>query len=146
MAEQRARDEACGQPIDDVLEHFASFGIRGRIADVADFARVSQVLLLRHEGPLSQLEQAIYSLYIRRMPTTVHIPDELLEKLDERAQAMKMTRNRYIVEALRKALRDESAWSPAFLESLDQLQTLEGVDELERVILGGRTRKRAPRL
>jgi predicted transcriptional regulator len=80
------------------------------------------------------------------MATTVHIPDELLEKLDERAQAMKMTRNRYIVEALRKALRDESAWSPVFLESLDRLEPIEGVDELEKAIVSSRTRKRAPRL
>ena len=80
------------------------------------------------------------------MATTVHIPDELLDKLDERAQAMKMTRNRYIVEALRKALRDESAWSPTFLESLERLEPIEGVDELERAIAGNRTRKRAPRL
>jgi predicted transcriptional regulator len=80
------------------------------------------------------------------MATTVHIPDELLDKLDERAHAMKMTRNRYIVEALRKALRDESAWSPTFLESLERLEPIEGVDELERAIASNRTRKRAPRL
>ena len=80
------------------------------------------------------------------MATTVHIPDELLDKLDERAQAMKMTRNRYIVEALRKALRDESAWSPMFLESLDHLQPVAGTRDLEKAIAARRSRKRAPKL
>jgi predicted transcriptional regulator len=80
------------------------------------------------------------------MPTTVHIPDELLAKVDERARAMKMARNRYIVEALRKALSEQSAWSPAFLEALERLEPIEGVDQLEEVIRSNRTRKRAPRL
>jgi predicted transcriptional regulator len=80
------------------------------------------------------------------MPTTVHIPDALLEKLDERARAMKMTRGRHIVEVLREALGDSSAWSPVSLESLDRLEPIEGVDELEKAIASSRTRKRAPRL
>jgi predicted transcriptional regulator len=78
--------------------------------------------------------------------TTVHIPDELLARVDERARAMKMARNRYIVEALRKALNEQSEWSPAFLEALDELEPIEGVDELEAAIVSKRTRKRAPRL
>jgi predicted transcriptional regulator len=88
----------------------------------------------------------MYSDYIRPMPTTVHIPDELLAKVDERARAMKMARNRYIVEALRKALSEQSAWSPAFLEALDHLEPIEGVDDLEAAIRANRTRKRPPRL
>jgi predicted transcriptional regulator len=78
--------------------------------------------------------------------TTVHIPDELLAKVDERAKAMKMARNRYIVEALRKALSEQSEWSPAFLEKLDELEPIDGMDELEAAILANRTRKPAPRL
>jgi hypothetical protein len=76
----------------------------------------------------------------------VHIPQELLDKLDERAQALKTTRSRYIAEALREALRDESAWSPSFLECLDRLEPIEGVDEIKRAIARNRTRKRARRL
>jgi len=80
------------------------------------------------------------------MATTVHIPDDLLAKVDERARAMKVARNRYIVEALRKALSEQSAWSPAFLEKLDGLKPISGVDELEDAIRSTRTRKAAPRL
>lgn len=80
------------------------------------------------------------------MATTVHIPDELLAQVDERARAMKVARNRYIVEALRKALREQTAWSPTFLEKLDGLKPIAGVDELEEAILTRRTRKAAPRL
>jgi predicted transcriptional regulator len=80
------------------------------------------------------------------MSTTVHIPGDLLAKVDERAKAMKIARNRYIVEALRKALNEQSAWSPAFLEKLDALEPIEGVDELEDAIRENRTRKPAPRL
>jgi metal-responsive CopG/Arc/MetJ family transcriptional regulator len=80
------------------------------------------------------------------MRVTVHIPSELLSQLDERAEAMKVTRNRYIVDALRKGLRDERGWSPTFLERLNRLAPIESVGELEGAIAAQRTRKRAPRL
>jgi predicted transcriptional regulator len=80
------------------------------------------------------------------VPTTVHIPDELLARVDERARVMKIARNRYIVEALRKALNEQTEWSPAFLEAIDKLEPIEGVDELEEAVVSSRTRKRAPRL
>jgi predicted transcriptional regulator len=80
------------------------------------------------------------------MPTTVHIPDALLEPVDERAKSLSMTRNRYIVEALRKVLADQTAWSPAFLAQIDRLQPIEGVDDLLSAIKAGRTRKPPPRL
>jgi predicted transcriptional regulator len=80
------------------------------------------------------------------MATTVHIPDDLLAKVDARARALKIARNRYIVEALRKALSEQSAWSPAFLEALDGLEPIAGVDELEEAIRSNRSRKAPPRL
>jgi predicted transcriptional regulator len=80
------------------------------------------------------------------VPTTIHLPDELLARVDARARAMKMPRNRYIVEALRKALNEQSEWSPAFLEALDELEPSEGVDELEEAVVSTRTRTRAPRV
>jgi hypothetical protein len=80
------------------------------------------------------------------MPTTVHIPDELLAKVDARARAMKVARNRYIVEALRKALSEQAEWSPAFLEKLDGLKPSPGVDALEKAIRSNRTRKAPPQL
>ncbi len=80
------------------------------------------------------------------MATTVHIPPDLLEKVDARARALKLTRNRYIVHALRDALSEQTSWSPAFLDALDALEPIEGVDELEDAIRSKRTRKPAPRL
>jgi predicted transcriptional regulator len=80
------------------------------------------------------------------MPTTVHIPDELLEEVDERAKALAMTRNRYIIEALRKVLADQTAWSPSFLAELDRLEPIEGVAELLSAVRERRTRKAPPQL
>lgn len=80
------------------------------------------------------------------MPTTVHIPEDLLEKVDERAKASSMTRNRYIVEALRKAISDQTTWSPEFLAQLGKLKPVQGVDDLMRAIKRGRSRKGPPRL
>lgn len=80
------------------------------------------------------------------MPTTIHLPDELLSRVDERAKTLKITRNRYIVEALRKVLADQTEWSPAFLEQLERLEPIEGVDDMARAIKQRRTRKAPPRL
>lgn len=80
------------------------------------------------------------------MPTTIHVPDELLSRVDERAKTLKMTRNRYIVEALRKALAEQSEWSPDFLDQLARLEPVAGVDELLRGVKQRRTRKGPPRL
>ena len=80
------------------------------------------------------------------MATTIHVPDELLSRVDERAKKLKITRNRYIVEALRKALAEQTAWSPDFLEQLDRLEPVAGVDELMRAVKQRRTRKAPPRL
>jgi predicted DNA-binding protein len=80
------------------------------------------------------------------VPTTIHLPDELLSRVDERAKTLKITRNRYIVEALRKALAQQSEWSPDFLDQLSQLKPIEGVDELLHAIKKRRTRKAPPRL
>jgi predicted DNA-binding protein len=80
------------------------------------------------------------------VPTTIHVPDELLSRVDERAKTLKITRNRYIVEALRKALADQTEWPPDFLEQLDRLEPVEGADELMRAVKQRRTRKAPPRL
>jgi Arc/MetJ-type ribon-helix-helix transcriptional regulator len=79
------------------------------------------------------------------MPTTVHLPDDLLRKVDERARALNIPRNRYIVEALRKVLADQTSWSPAFLDKLERLSPVEGVDELLEAVRTRRTRKAPPR-
>lgn len=42
------------------------------------------------------------------MPTTVHIPEALLESIDRRARALGVSRNRLIVRALEQAVRERS--------------------------------------
>lgn len=66
------------------------------------------------------------------MATSVHIPKALLEAVDRRARALKMSRNRLIVRALERELKQESDWSPGFFDQLSAIdsETAEAVDEL----------------
>jgi len=80
------------------------------------------------------------------MATTVHIPPPLLEKVDERASALRLSRNRFIISALEKAIAEQTEWSPAFLEALSKMDYLEGEDELMAVIRQSRRSKAPPKL
>ena len=66
------------------------------------------------------------------MPTSVHIPKPLLEAVDRKARALKMSRNRLIVLALERELKQDSDWSPGFFEQLSAVdsETVAAVDEL----------------
>jgi predicted transcriptional regulator len=50
--------------------------------------------------------------------TTVHIPDRLLERVDARARALGVSRNRLVVEALEEKLAPHAAWPPELVELL----------------------------
>lgn len=80
------------------------------------------------------------------MPTSIHIPKPLLDRVDRRARKLAISRNRFIIRALERDLAAETEWSPDFFERLGQtepeLQT--AVDEMLDGILTHRTRK-APR-
>lgn len=84
------------------------------------------------------------------MTTTVHLPDKLLQKLDQRAKELGLSRNRYVVRALEAAVREETAWSPRFLEMLaGATKDADGgrtVDEMMHAISSRRTRKAPPKL
>jgi hypothetical protein len=82
------------------------------------------------------------------MPTSVHLPKPLLEALDRRARALRISRNRLIVRALERALREGADWSPGFFERLEQSdpETRDAVDELLVSIRRRRTSKAPPRL
>jgi hypothetical protein len=56
------------------------------------------------------------------VPTSVHIPSDLLELADQRAEALGISRNRLIVRALEQELKSGSDWSPEFFS---QLRTVE---------------------
>src|SRR5213076_1967422 len=66
------------------------------------------------------------------MPTSVHIPDELLKEADKRAKSLGISRNRIIVRALKRELDDVSDWSAGFFERLRSIdeETVEAVDEM----------------
>ena len=51
-----------------------------------------------------------------RSTTSIRLPDDLLEALDERAAALGVTGSQLIIEAVEQALADRSAWSPGFLK------------------------------
>ncbi|HLE72183.1 MAG TPA: CopG family transcriptional regulator [Vicinamibacteria bacterium] len=84
------------------------------------------------------------------MSTTVHIPPELLERVDRRAQELGVSRNLYIRRAIERAVETEASWSPAFLKMLgDAASDVEGakaVDEMMTAIASRRTRKKPPKL
>lgn len=80
--------------------------------------------------------------------TSVHIPKTLLEAVDRRARALRISRNRLIVRALERELGGEGGWSAGFFESLaatDQA-TADAADEMLASIRAARSSKKAPRL
>ena len=81
------------------------------------------------------------------MPTSVHIPRPLLEAVDKRARALRLSRNRLIVNALEKELRAATEWSPGFFERLaadDEVSR--AVDDLLATVRAARRSKDPPRL
>ena len=82
------------------------------------------------------------------MPTSVHIPKPLLEAVDRKARALKMSRNRLIVRALERELKQESDWSPGFFEQLSAIdsETAAAVDELLASVRQARRSKPPRRL
>lgn len=84
------------------------------------------------------------------MSTTIHLPPELLQRIEMRAGELGISRNRFIRRALEKAIEEDTSWSPHFLKTLAQAaedtESHRAVDEMLRAIAARRSRKRAPRL
>lgn len=84
------------------------------------------------------------------MPTTVHLPEDLLRSVDRRARDLDMSRNRYIVRALERSLAADTEWGADFVEMLEaaraDTRSHELVDEMFRAIVANRTRKGPPAL
>ena len=80
------------------------------------------------------------------MATSVHIPKPLLDAVDRRAQALKISRNRLVVRALERELSERSEWSPGFFDELSAVDaaTAAAVDEMLGAVRAGR-RSKAPR-
>ena len=80
--------------------------------------------------------------------TSLHIPEDLLRRLDRRAKALSKSRNRVIIETLEHGLRDTDEWSPEFLEALDSLRPSKELRDAARAlsddVVAKRTSKKAP--
>jgi metal-responsive CopG/Arc/MetJ family transcriptional regulator len=74
------------------------------------------------------------------MPTSVHIPKPLLVAVDRRARALKISRNRLIVQALEREVKDGSTWSPDFFGRLESIET--GVEDAAEEMLKSIQRQR----
>ena len=84
------------------------------------------------------------------MTTTVHLPADLLASVDRQARELDMSRNRYVIRALERALETETRWSPAFVEELTAARTdmagQRALEEVRAAIAANRTRKGPPAL
>lgn len=82
------------------------------------------------------------------MPTTVHLPADLLKRVDRRASKLGVSRNRYICGALDSAVRLDTGWSPAFLQLLeraaDDVELQQAVSDMMQAITSRRASKHRP--
>ncbi len=77
------------------------------------------------------------------MPTSVHIPKALLQAVDQRARALKLSRNKLIVQALEREVTGGADWPPGFFEKLAKAdaELVDAVDEMSRAIHSNRRSK-----
>lgn len=82
------------------------------------------------------------------MPTSVHIPKQLLEAVDRRARALRISRNHLIVLALEREMKQTAAWSPGFFDRLSEVDepTAKAVDDLLSAVRTGRRSKEPQQL
>jgi hypothetical protein len=83
-----------------------------------------------------------------RNTTSVRLPDDLVRALDERAEALGVTRSQLILEAVERALEQRTVWSPRFLKTIGTPRPdLEAAaDEMMQAIRERRSRSDAPDL
>jgi predicted transcriptional regulator len=65
------------------------------------------------------------------VPTTIHIPDPLLERVDARAKTLGISRNRLILEALEEKVGARDVWAPELVEMLSKAVSSAAGEELE---------------
>jgi hypothetical protein len=85
-----------------------------------------------------------YKCEYTRVPTTVHIPEKLLNEVDKRAKTLRLSRNRFIVDALQKALAEEPPWSPGFLDALQSFTPLDGEYDIATLVRMNRRSRKSP--
>ena len=82
------------------------------------------------------------------MPTSVHIPKPLLIAVDRKARALKISRNRLIVQALEREVTEGSSWSPDFFDRLESPEAgvEDAAEEMLKAIQSQRHSKKPVRL
>jgi hypothetical protein len=84
-------------------------------------------------------------LFERLPATSVHIPKPLLQAVDRRARALKVSRNKLIIQALEREVTAGADWPAGIFEKLDKVEPelVSAVDEMTRAIETNR-RSKAP--
>jgi predicted transcriptional regulator len=82
------------------------------------------------------------------MSTSVHLPRRLLEALDRRAKALRISRNKLITQAIERELSAPGDWSPGFFERLEERddEVATAVDQLLEDVTRSRRSKVTPKL
>jgi Ribbon-helix-helix protein, copG family len=77
------------------------------------------------------------------MATSVHIPKPLLQAVDRRARALKVSRNKLIIQALEREVTEGADWPVGFFEKLGapEPELVSAVDEMSRMIRSNRRSK-----
>jgi hypothetical protein len=77
------------------------------------------------------------------MATSVHIPKALLQAVDRRARALKVSRNKLIISALEREVTAGADWPDGFFEHLAHTdpELASAVDEMSKAIRAGRRSK-----
>lgn len=84
------------------------------------------------------------------MSTSVRLPQRLLDRVDARAKALGVSRNRLLVDTIAAGLSDRATWSPEFLSLLDTPLDVASAATLSETMEATRrlrsNRRKAPRL
>jgi hypothetical protein len=80
------------------------------------------------------------------MATSIHLPQRLLDAVDRKARALRISRNQLMVRALEREISAGADWSTGFLDRLARPHpgAAEDVDRLLRAIRKAR-RSKSPR-
>lgn len=81
------------------------------------------------------------------MPTTIHLPKSLLEKIDTRAKGLGMSRNRFIVQVLAEKVEVPVEWPDEFVRALKRpvsRAVADAADEMQQLIESGRRSRKTP--
>lgn len=76
------------------------------------------------------------------MATTIHIPSDVLKRVDRRARALGMSRNRVILDAIEVTLGSKGTWPPELVRMLAEPLDERAAGELETSLAAVRARRR----